>query len=507
MSAPAAAVEARPSRGGTPLLRVGSLSKRFGGTQALDRVDITIRSGEVHALLGENGAGKSTLIKVLAGIHTPDGGTVEGPDGKVPPAAPVPGLAFVHQDLGLVDTLSVAEAMALSAGFVERGPLISWLGTRARAVSALAAMGLDLDPDVLVGRLGAAEKSMVAIARALMVDARILVLDEPTATLPGADVQRLHAAIGALRARGLGILYVTHRLDEVFRIAQVATVLRDGAVRHSGPVAEASPAALVEAIIGRRLGSVFPKRAAPSSRPLMLVEGLASKHAGPVDFTLHAGEVLGLVGLRNSGQDTIGRLVGGALPARAGRVLLDGKTLPSGDMHGAVAKGLGFVSSKRVEESICPQMTLRENLHLDPTLAGISFVNGRVERSRARQTLEAFGVRPPEPERNVATLSGGNQQKVVLARWLGVGRKVLVLEEPTTGVDVGARAEIYALLGVAVEAGMGALIVSSDFDEVAGLCDRAMVFDRGRPVGLLEGEALTVSALTRLSGGDAQDAA
>ena len=485
----------------SPLLQVTQLSKRFGGTQALRNVDLSVGAGQVHALLGENGAGKSTLIKVLAGIHTPEDGHITGPEGPAIWGASIPGIAFVHQDVGLVDTLTVAESMALSAGFAHRGPLIDWRRTRAQARDALAEMDLDIDPDTLVGRLGAAEKSMVAIARALVVSARLLVLDEPTASLPETDVRRLHAAINRLRDRGLGVLYVTHRLDEVFRIADTATVLRDGLVVHSAPVAGTGPEALVEAIIGRRLEAMFPVRAAPSDRPLMRVDGLASKHVGPVGFTLHSGEVLGLVGLRNSGQDTVGRMIMGALPARSGQVTLNGREMPLGDVGQAVARGLGFVSSKRLEESVCPQLSLQENLHVDPALGDISVINSRAERHLAARTLAAFGVRPPEPSRIIATLSGGNQQKVVLARWLGIGRSVLVLEEPTTGVDVGARAEIYALLGRAVEAGMGALVVSSDFEEVAGLCDRALVLDRGRPVGMLTGNQITVEALTHLSGG------
>ena len=430
-----------------PLLDVSKVSKRFGGTEALRAVDFHVEAGEVHALLGENGAGKSTLIKVLAGIHVPDAGTVAGPFGAVPPGAMVPGLAFVHQDLGLVDTLSVAENMALQAGFARRGPLIAWGGTREAARDALRAVDLDIDPDVPVGHLGAAEKSMVAIARALVVDARALVLDEPTATLPEADVRRLHGAIARLRRRGLGIVYVTHRLDEVFRIADRVTVLRDGAVRHVGRVSDTTPAGIVEAIIGRKLEAMFPERPAPTDTPLLTVEGLGSTHAGPADFTLHAGEVLGLVGLRNSGQDVIGRLVAGALPVRTGRATLDGVPLDLRSTRATIARGLGFVSSKRVEESLCPQLTLQENLFIDPVVAGLRTINGPVERARAADTLAAFGVRPPDPARIAATLSGGNQQKVVLARWLALGRRVLVLEEPTIGVDVGARAEIYRLLG------------------------------------------------------------
>lgn len=488
------------------LLEVSGLCKRFGGTEALRSVDFRVDPGEVHALLGENGAGKSTLIKILAGIHAPDTGTVIGPRGPSAPGRAVPGIAFVHQDLGLVDTLSVAENVALGAGFSgmgsgRAGPLIDWKRTRESARNALAAMDLAIGTDVPVGRLGSAEKSMVAIARALVTDARILILDEPTASLPEADVRRLHAALGRLRERGLGVVYVTHRLDEVFRIADRVTVLRDGAVCHAGSVSDTSQADLVNAILGRRIETMYPARAAADDRPLMVVQDLRSRHAGPVSFTLHAGEVLGLVGLRRSGQDTVGRMLCGALPSRGGRVTLEGTPLDLRGTRRTIGRGLGFVSSKRVEESLCQSLSLRENLFMDPSLAGIRVINGSVERSLAAVTLSRFGVIPAAPERLISTLSGGNQQKVVLARWLATDRKVLILEEPTTGVDIGARAEIYRLLREAVDGGVGVVLVSSDFDEVAGLCDRAVVFDRGKPVATLRAGELTLDRLTRVAGG------
>ena len=488
-----------------PLLEVRGACKRFGGTAALADVGLVVEPGQIHALLGENGAGKSTLIKVLAGIHRLDAGRVAGPRGRAVAGEALPGVAFVHQDLGLVDTLSVAENVALGAGFARRGrgPLIDWAATRRAALEALQAVDLDVAPNRLVGHLGSAEKSMIAIARALAVEARVIVLDEPTATLPQADVARLHDALRRLRGRALGIIYVTHRLDEVFEIADAVTVLRDGRVTLAGPVAGTTPEELVERIIGRRLEAMFPERAAGGGPPLLEVEGLRSKHAGPVSFTLRRGEILGLVGLRGSGQDTVGRLIAGALPARGGGARLEGRPLDLGGSRAAIARGLGFVSSKRVEESLCSGLTLRENLFMLPSLAGLRVVGTPAECGRAARVLAAFGVRPAEPDRVIATLSGGNQQKVVLARWLGVGRSVLILEEPTTGVDVGARAEIYTLLARAAADGLGAVVVSSDFEEVAGLCTRALVFDRGRPVAELAGREITVPRLTRIAGGAA----
>ncbi len=489
------------------MLEVRALSKHFGGTKALQDVDFVVNAGEIHALLGENGAGKSTLIKILAGIHAPDGGSVMGPGGALTPGRVLPGVAFVHQDLGLVDTLRVDENIALGAGFRRRGPLIDWRATRHAAAEALAAMDLAIAPGAMTGHLGAAEKSMIAIARALMINASIIVLDEPTATLPQSDVARLQDTLRRLRERGLGIVYVTHRLDEVFQIADTVTVLRDGKVTHAGPVARTTPQQLVEDIIGRSLGAMFPARPTTRGAPLLEVEGLRSKHAGPVDFTLHRGEIVGLVGLRNGGQDTIGRLLVGALPARGGRVRIEGAPIDLSAVEGAVRGGLGFVSSKRQEESLCPSLNLQENVFMDPGLSGGGAINTRAEAAKAGRVLTEFGVRPPEPARVIATLSGGNQQKVVLARWLGAGRRVMVLEEPTIGVDVGARAEIYRLLAAAAAKGLGTVLVSSDFEEVAGLCDRALVFDRGQVVAELPRDEITVERLTRIAGGAAESAA
>ncbi len=488
---------------GSVLLRCSRLSKRFGGTQALDSVDLTVTSGEIHALLGENGAGKSTLIKILAGIYIADEGSVEGPEGGALPGRPVPGIAFVHQDLGLVETMTVAENVAVVAAYERSRGLIDWRSTEDKARRALDAMGCAFEPGTLVGRLSAAEKSMVAIARALAIEARILVLDEPTATLPESDVVRLHEVLHRLRAQGLGIIYVTHRLDEVFRAADSVTVLRDGRVRSSRPVSNTTPQELVEDIVGRRIEELFPEAAHEIGDVVLAVEDLRSKSVGPVNFTVSAGEILGLVGLRAAGHDVVGRIVAGALPSRSGAIRLDGKALSLHDPHDAIAEGIGFISSKRTEESICAGLAVRENLFPDPELADIRIIGTEKERQLATQTLDAFRVRPRETERPIATLSGGNQQKVVIARWLAIGRRVLVLEEPTTGVDVGAKAEIYRLLHKALSNKLAVLLVSSDFEEVAGLSDRALVFSRGRPVAEVPKEDLSIERLTALATGGA----
>jgi ribose transport system ATP-binding protein len=498
--------EANPSE--RPLLQTAGLSKRFTATLALDSVDFEVRRGEVHALLGQNGAGKSTLIKILAGVYPADAGHVLFDGEPVRHGTGHAAIAFIHQDLGLVDGMTVAENIAVTAGYPRRLGAISWRGVRAAGARALALMGSRLDPDTRVGGLTAAEKSIVAIARALAVDCALLVLDEPTAALPEADVAHLLDALRRLRDRGIGIVYVSHRLDEVFRIADRVTVLRDGRKVRTAAVAEISPASLVFDIVGRALDQSFVPASPAVGRPVLEVEHLVVGAAGPVSFAVAPGEVLGLVGLRGAGHDMIGRAVFGAVPRDGGTIRLDGQAPDLGSPAAAMAARIGFVSSKRGEESLAATMTVRENLFLNPTLTGMPLLAANRpsrEVPAARRLVHRFSIRPGDPERVVATLSGGNQQKVVVARWLDARIRLLVLEEPTTGVDVGSKAEIYALLREALAAGMGVLLVSSDFEEVERICHRALVFDRGRLSAEIPRQSLTVPVLTMRASGQHAD--
>ncbi len=442
------------------LLEMRGIRKAFGGSQALAGVDLGVRPGEIHALLGENGAGKSTLIQVLAGVTRADAGEVRL----------LGRAAFVHQDLGLVETMSVAENVALVAGYPRRRGLVSWRRVASQGRRVLEAMGAGIDPEQTVARLGAAERSIAAIARALAVEAQLLVLDEPSAALPERDVARLFAILRRLRDAGMGMIYVTHRLDEVFRLADRVTVLRDGRRIASAAVSEMDPAELVRLIIGRRLAELFPPPPGPPGEVVLEVP--------EVGLRLRAGEVVALVGLRGAGHDLVGR-----------RLFADPRR--------AMERGIGFVTSRRAEEGLAASLSVRENLFPNPR--GSWLLRPRAERRRAAEVLAKFDIRPRETERSVATLSGGNQQKVILARWLELGSRILVLEEPTMGVDVGARAELYALLMRGLAQGRAALLVSSDFEEVAGLCRRALVFDRGRVVAELSGADLTQESLTRLA--------
>jgi ribose transport system ATP-binding protein len=486
------------------LLEVRSLTKRFTGTLALEEIDFDVRAGEVHALLGENGAGKSTLIKILAGVHQADRGEIRWQGKPIDPAAHKLPITFIHQDLGLVDSMTVAENVAILAGYPRHRGLISWRKTMSAAAGALARMGGGVDPAARVGDLPAAEKSIVAIARAMAVKCDLLVLDEPTAALPEADVARLLDVLRYLRGSGIAIIYVTHRLDEIFRIADRVTVLRDGRRVVTRPVTETTPTELVHDIVGRSLAELFVKPPAFSAEILLDVEGLVAGDTGPVSFQVARGEIVGLVGLRGAGHDVVGRAVFGDTAMTSGSMQFDGQPLGIHTPGDAIRRRIGFVSSKRGEESMARSMTLRENLFMNPVTGGIGLlqpISPAAEQARSSEVLQRFSVRPSDPERVIATLSGGNQQKVILARWMEAGSRLLVLEEPTFGVDVGSKADIYRLLDEGLANGLAVLLISSDFEEVAGICHRALIFNRGRVVAELQRNELSLARLTALASG------
>ncbi len=498
-----------------PLLAVQAVSKWFTATLALDRIDFDVQAGEVHALLGQNGAGKSTLIKILAGVFPPSAGSIAWHGQPVAPGSKSLPIAFIHQDLGLIDSMTVAENVALQAGYPRRRGLIDWHGARTAARAALASMASGIDPDRRVALLSAADRSLVAIARALVVKCEILVLDEPTAALPAADVERLLATLRHLRAGGIGIIYVTHRLDEVYRIADRVTVLRDGRRIATKPVGDTSPGDLVRMIVGRDVVEADLPAVPPTIRPLLALRDVIVPHdeaglIGPVSFSVAAGEVVALVGLRGAGHHAIGRALFGAVPVRSGRVELDGAAVAPDTPAAGMAAGIGFVSSRRGEESIAAAMSVRENLFINPIAHGIkplTPVSPSRERYRAEQALGRFSVRPNDPSRPIVTLSGGNQQKVVVARWMEARIRLLIVEEPTIGVDVGSKAEIYRDLHDALRGGLAILLISSDFEEVEKIAHRALVFSRGQVVALVPRRDITMARLTALAAGQAELAA
>ncbi len=488
--------------------------KVFGGVRVVDDVSFECPAGRIVALLGENGAGKSTLIKMLAGVYRRDGGTIRFAGRDVDQPGGRAGLAFIHQDLGLIEWMTVAENMALGYGFGGPGVLrpFSWATLARRAEQALAAVGGAIDPQTRVFDLPRTEKSLLAIARALAQDARFLVLDEPTASLPHADVHRLFDVLRRLQSDGVGMIYVSHRLDEVFQIADDAAVMRNGRLVDVVPVSTSSPAELVRMIVGRELDRAVGLDPPGDAAPVRLaLDDVRIGDVGPVELHARAGEIVGLVGLRGAGQASVGRAVAGVERITGGSLSIDGERCPPMTVRRAAGQGVAFATSNREAEGLLNGLAVRENLFANPRLWGRQlFRLGRrgTERRAAHQVIGRFGVRPPDPEKVADTLSGGNQQKVILARWLGIERRVLVLEEPTMGVDVGAKADIYGLLAEAARRGTTVLVVSTDFEEVATICHRAIVFSRGAPVGEIRREQLSVATLlAAASGGGQEDAA
>jgi ribose transport system ATP-binding protein len=492
----------------TPVLSCLSVVKHFGGTRALRGVDFTVNAGEIHALLGANGAGKSTLIKILAQVHKPDAGEITLGGGVLTEAMIGTRISFVHQDLGLIDSMSIGENMAMAYGYPRRRGLIDWQAVNVMAGAALQRLGAPLPLDRRVGELSQAEKAIVAIARALTRDIDILVLDEPTASLPEADVERLFAAVRALRASGVGIVYVSHRLDEVFKLADAATVFRDGEVVAKYRPLNVSPEQLIKDICGKTPVRRQSPGIRSSTAAVLEVVDLSIDHIGPVSLTAAPGEILGLAGLRGQGHEAVGRAISGIVPSTSGKIKVSGAEVRLLSALDAINVGIGFASSKRGEEGVAVTMNVRENLFLNPYNFGrkaFSFLGRAAENANAAAILNRLDVRPKDPERDVTTLSGGNQQKVVLARLAGQDYRILVLEDPTMGVDVGAKAEIYKILADGAALGTTCIVISSDLDELAQICDRVLAFSAGRIVAEIGRDDLTVETLiSEISGATSQ---
>ncbi len=482
-----AGIDGRPS----PALDIRGLVKRYGANTILRGVDLGLRDGEIHALLGENGAGKSTLIKVLAGAVPRDGGDI-AVHGAALPANHTPGdvrragVAFVHQHLALFDDLSVAENVALTAGYRHRLGAISFRDTERGVARWLDEVGAKFQASTLVGRLAQDEKVLCALARAFAAEARIIVLDEVSASLPAPEMDRLAVALKAARREGAAYLFVTHRLAEVFQLADYVTVLRDGEVAMSAPTASVTHDTVVGAILGKAHVDDGARRSGGRGGSARLrVRGLRGAGlAAEVDFEVARGEVLAVCGLVGSGTRAVARLLGGAATPVAGIAELDGLPLPLGVPHRLAARGCAYIPGDRARDGALGELSVRENL-FPMRRPGGSDADGMLrwpgtERRQARDLANRFEVRPGgDVERSLAALSGGNQQKVIFGRALRTPQKLLVLEDPTAGVDIGSRAVLYGFMHEATAAGAAVLMVSTDFEEVAAHADRALVMRDG----------------------------
>jgi ribose transport system ATP-binding protein len=474
-----------------PLLAMRGITKGFPGVRALGGVDFDVAAGEVHALLGENGAGKSTLMKILAGAYTPDAGEIEldghpvrfsGPDDAL-----AAGIVTIYQELNLVPQLSVAENIFLGdEPHIGRTPMIDWPAAHRRSAELLSRVGVELDTYAAVASYGVGKQQLVEVAKALHRTPRLIVMDEPTASLGLAEIDELFRVIGELRARGVGIVYISHRLDEIFRICNRATVMRDGAVVGTVDVASTDVATIVNMMVGRTLEAALrAENPPPESAEVLRVAGLTRKGVfEDVSFTLRRGEIYGLGGVVGAGRTEVARAIFGA----------------DRSPRDAVRAGIAMLTEDRKAEGLVLGLPVRENVSLsilDRLARAFGFIPPAPERDLARDFIKDLHIRTPDGEQLAINLSGGNQQKVVLAKWLAVKPKVLIFDEPTRGVDVGAKAEIYALIRQLVAGGMAVIVISSELPELMSLSDRIGILRRGRLV--VELDASTVDEATVVS--------
>ena len=484
------------SSGASAVLELVEVSKSFGGAPALRAVSFAVAAGRVHALVGENGAGKSTLVKIMSGVVRPDAGTILL-DGEpvvfgAPADASARGIHLVHQELALLDEASVVENVFLGAERRGRLGTLDWAGMRRDARAILERLGARIDPRTRVAGLSVAQRQLVEIARALVDRVRVLILDEPTAALSPEEAAHLFATLRRLRDGGCAVVYISHRIGEVLDLADEVTVLKDGRHVATRRAAGLTTAETVRLMVGRPVEALFPPRpAAAPGAPLLAVAGLVDPpHLLGVDLALRSGEIVGVAGLEGQGQDQLlACLAGDRRPAR-GRLEVEGQPTPWPGVGGMVRRGVGLVPEDRKSQGLLLELPSRRNIAL-PALRSLSRL-GWIDRGREErlgdEAAQAVGVRG-DIALPVASLSGGNQQKVVLAKWLAVGSRVLLLNQPTRGVDVGAKAEIYALLRAFVDGGGTALVTSRELTEILGLCDRVLVIRRGQLVAELSGGA------------------
>ena len=496
------------------MLRAEGVTKTYGGSRALDAVDFEVRGGEIHALVGENGAGKSTLIKVLSGAVIPDAGVVRLGKTQVPAGDPAAtrrlGVSCVHQELTLVPDLSIADNIFLGR---EHGR--AWLQRRrmnAAVQAVLADLGLRVPADVPVRTLSIAQQQLVEIARALADDTasraaagKVLILDEPTAPLADPEIDRLFDILQGLRSRGHAIIYISHRLDEVFRIADRITVLRDGRIEGTFARDHITRAELIRRMVGRDLSEEFPSRQVRPGPIALQVDHLsAPPRFKDASLTVREGEIVGLAGLVGAGRTSVGLGIVGALRT-SGTITFRGQRVTFRSPADAIRRGLAYVTEDRKAQGIFPLMDVSANITITflPAFAKAGWLSLKGERAGAEAAARDYGVRARRLDQPAAALSGGNQQKLLIARYLLQPRSVIVLDEPTRGVDVGARAEIYRLVNRMTEDGLGVLLISSDLNEVLGMSDRVVVMRDGRTVGELTKDIATAERVMTLATGAA----
>jgi ribose transport system ATP-binding protein len=488
-----------------PVVRLRGVSKEFPGVLAVDGVDLEILPGEVHAVAGENGAGKSTLMKLLSQVERPTGGEIEISGDTVgfhgPGYAQSLGVAMVYQEFALAPHLSIGENLYMGRepgrfGFVNRRAE----NTKAREL--LERVGLEINPDRLVSSLTVAQQQRVEIAKALAIDAKVVIMDEPTATLAEKEIEELFDVIRNLSSRGIAILYISHRLDEIFRIADRVTVMRDGKVVKTEPASELDEERLVRLMVGREVGNLYPKPETEIGEVLLRVEGITRDGVlEDCSFEVRSGEILGFAGLVGAGRTELARAVFGADPIESGTIELEGEEIQIQDPRAAIDAGIGYLTEDRKGEGLALQLGIDQNITLAHLPARVGFLNLGAEARTARRRRDQLNIRTPSIRRKVQLLSGGNQQKVVVAKWLETHARVLFFDEPARGIDVGAKAEMFGLIGDLAKEGRAIVLISSYLPELMNMCDRILVMRNGKVAGEVHQDEFSEERIIALATG------
>ena len=493
----------------TPVLETIAISKAFPGVQALQEVHLQLFPGEVTALIGENGAGKSTLVKILTGVYAPDDGRIllEGALVHIPNAEAAfhRGITATHQETVLFDDLTVTENVFLGHPIMGRFGLLDWKAMRARTRAILEELEVDLDPEMRLRDLGIARKHLVAIARALSVDAKIVIMDEPTASLSYKEVEELYTIIAKLKREGKAILFISHKFEEIFRVADRYAVFRDGRSVGEGLVAEATPSNLIALMVGRTVDNIFPKAICPPGETVLTVAGYCHPtEFADIGFELRKGEILGFYGLVGSGRSELMQALFGITKPSKGALRLDGEVAVIRSPAEAISKGIVYVPEERGRQGTVGALPIFQNITL-PSLGRLSrngFLDLAREFALAREYAMLLDLRATSLSQELGTLSGGNQQKVVIGKWLATGPRVIILDEPTKGIDVGSKAAVHAFMRELTAQGTAVVMVSSELPEILGMSDRVIVMRQGRIVGRYAGDDLTAERLVAAATGN-----
>lgn len=491
-----------------PLLELHHITKSFGAVRALEDVSFSLHPGEVHALLGENGAGKSTLIKIITGAHQPDGGTIDIAGEAMARLTPRDshkfGVSCIYQQPALFPDLSVAENIALGLEQPRATRRVRWAAHRAEARRLLKSVGAVIEPDVEVRELSMPEQQLVEIAKALGAGARIMIMDEPTASLTQQEVELLLGVVRELRQRGVGVIYISHRLEEIFTIADRVTVLRDGKSVGTHAVATMDKAALIKLMVGREVSTIYPAAESVPGDVVLSLEGVGCKASGirNVSLDVRAGEVVGLAGLVGAGRTELARILFGITPADSGAIMLRGRQIHIDSPRAAVQHGIAYVPEDRRRHGVLLEMPIAANvtMALHPTLFRGGWLRFRAETQLAVEYMRDLAIKAAGPDAPGASLSGGNQQKVALARWLATKPQLLILDEPTQGVDVGAKSEIHRIIRQLAKQGLAVLMISSDLPEVLGMSDRIAVMRAGTLTCVFDGNPSAHDVMTAALG-------